>query len=112
MTTGNPQLFFTTIASGATHSGAISLKSGVIATAHFPVCTSGTWTTKASFDTSSGNFTTMLGGDGLSNFAPAIAGGSLALPLNDCVFTAPYFKFVCSNAQADTRTIVIATKVI
>ena len=106
----NPHLFYTTIASGATHSGDVTLKTALFATAFFPVVTSADWYIKASFNTTSANFTRLLDVTGGGYFKPLIDAGSRCVPLHDLVGAAPYFRFECSTAQTDTRTITIAVK--
>lgn len=106
----NPQLLYTVIASGNTHSADITLKDAVFATAFFPVVTSGDWYFKGSHNTTSANFVRLIDVTGGGFYKPIIEAGSKSLPLHDIVGACPYFRFECSAAQTDNRTITIAVK--
>lgn len=106
----NPHLLYTTIASGSTHSGDVSLKDALFATAFFPVVTSADWYIKGSFNTTSANFVRLLDVTGGGYYKPLVDAGSRCVPLHDVVGATPYFRFECSTAQTDTRTITIAVK--
>lgn len=106
----NPHIMYTVIASGATHSGDVSLRDAIFATAFVPVVTSGDWYLKGNWSTTSANFVRLLDVTAGGFYKPIIEAGSKSLPLHDIVGACPYFRFECSAAQTDNRTITIAVK--
>jgi hypothetical protein len=96
-----------TVAVGATTSARIVLDGFAIGMVHLPANFDGTTVTFTVCATEDGTYLPYEGSDGNAVSITTNASSAFALP--EGIFGAPYMKFVCGSAQADTITTITVT---